>query len=580
MSDTPAHPADAQRLSDCATIVHRLQQRSVGRTQYDVYSFLPDGEEISESLTCSALFHRAQVIAARLRQVASPGDRVLLLYPPGLDFISALFGCFVSGMIAVPACPPEVDGAAEGLSRLGRIAASCSPSVVLAAGRNADQLLRNCRGQNSMSTITAIVTDAISDERIVAPVNFDVRPETPAFLQYTSGSTGDPRGVIVTHGNIVANITAMQRAFLSGSAGVSWLPAYHDMGLVGAILPAVWTGIPLYLLPPLLMLKHPQRWLQTVSRYRAAISPSPNFAFDYCVRRITESQKKALDLSCWKVACVGAEPIRIETLRRFSDAFSGCGFRPNTFYPCYGLAEATLFVTGGKVGSPTVVRRIGASKGISDAESTTRAGVVGVELVGCGQPATGHEVLIVDPATRCACTPGTIGEIWIRGPSVAQGYWMCAEESQATFGAMMADDHGPCLRTGDLGVIEDGELYITGRLKEVIVIRGQNYFPADIEDIVGRAHPAFQGRAGAAFGCSIEGEEQLVIVQEVDRRSESDDSSVLLDAIRVSVSEQLQLRVHDVRLVRAGTLPKTTSGKIRRGECRARYLNNSLTSSD
>lgn len=565
--------AHEQQFAGCTTIVKRLEQRLRSQPQHQVYSFLPDGDGISESLTFEQLSDRALAIAARLRQMASPGDRVLLLYPPGLDFISALFGCFVSGMIGVPACPPDLAGATEALGRLARIAANCTPAVVLAGGRNAERILGSCREQPSMSTLASIATGTIADDEADDRARANIDAHTPAFLQYTSGSTGDPRGVIITHDNIVQNITAMQHAFLRGSAGVSWLPHYHDMGLIGAILQAVWTGIPLYLLPPLLMLKYPHRWLQTISRYRAEICPAPNFAFDYCVRRVTQAQKASLDLSCWKVACVGAEPVRAETLRRFAEAFSPCGFRTEAFYPCYGLAEATLFVTGGQACDPPVIRRVSSS---TTGQPPEEGG--GIELVGCGRAAGGHEVVIVNPETLQPCPDSTVGEIWIRGPSVTRGYWNRPHESQEAFSAMTAEGQGPYLRSGDLGFIDRGELFITGRLKELIVIRGQNLYPADIEDLVARCHPAFEGRPAAAFGVWIDGEEQLVVVQEVYRQASLSNQKTLIEEIQSALSDQLQLRAHDIRLVRAGTLPKTTSGKIRRGECRDRYLNNSLVS--
>lgn len=561
-----------------ATILHRLEERCARNPDHAILHFLPEGEGISESLTLRQLRTRARAIASRLRRTALPGERVLLLYPSGLEFICALLGCFESGLIAVPCCPPETGGANQ-FEHLVRIAENCQPKVLLSAGRNAERILQECRQRPALSACTALATDSIPNDEPDDGQRVELSSNTVAFLQYTSGSTGDPKGVVVTHGNIVHNVSAMHEAFLNiATAGVSWLPLYHDMGLIGAVFPALWKGEPLYLLPPLLMLKHPHRWLQTISRYRADICPAPNFAFDYCVRRVTEAQKDTLDLSNWKIACIGAEPIRAETMRRFAQSFARCGFRPEAFYPCYGLAEATLFVTGGDVGRPLVVRR-----GPSSPEKTTGGEPAphGVELVGCGRPAKGLEVLVVDPASRLPCPDLTVGEIWIRGPSVAHGYWNRAQESEDSFGARRADrDVGPYLRSGDLGMFDQGELFITGRIKDVIVIRGQNFYPADIEDTVSRCHPAFEGRLGAAFGCWIEGEEQLVIVQEFDRRAADSDRNSLIEAIHSALSDCHQLRACDVRLVRAGTLPKTTSGKIRRAECRERYLTDSLSSSD
>ena len=524
-----------------------------------------------------------------------------MLYAPGLEFIAALFGCFYAGTIAVPVQPPRLDFLDVGFRRLAGIAANCRPSATLTGGLVAEPISATCQRIAELRDIPTVRTDQIEESAFGDYRLEMIAREMPALLQYTSGSTGDPKGVVITHGNILANSYVLQLAFQHRSherpgVGVCWLPFYHDMGLIGNVLQALYVDGPCFLLSPLTLLQRPLRWLEAITRYRAYSSGGPNFAYDLCVRRINDEQKKSLDLSSWELAAIGAEPISPGTMDRFVEAFSVCGFRREAFYPCYGLAESTLFVSGGDKESAPVVQTFRsaditfAPKSADQAESATSTRTAYAEsrtheppesiqtLVGCGHTWTDHELKIVDPVQLTECAPGTVGEIWFRGPSVASGYWQRPEESEFTFHARLKPNgSGPFLRTGDLGFLADGELFISGRIKDLIVIRGQNHFPQDIEDTVAGLHVAFRPHGCAAVSYPSDGEERLVILKEIDRQSRQLDVAELKREIRRALAERHQLQAYDIVLLRNGSLPKTTSGKIQRHECRQRYLAGQLT---
>jgi acyl-CoA synthetase (AMP-forming)/AMP-acid ligase II len=422
--------------------------------------------------------------------------------------------------------------------------------------------------------------------------------ETLAFLQYTSGSTAAPKGVMVSHGNLLSNERMVQQAFghTEQSTFAGWLPLYHDMGLIGNVLQPLYIGAACILMAPMAFLQRPVRWLQAISRYRARTSGGPNFAYDLCVRKITDEQRAALDLSSWRVAFNGAEPVRASTLEQFTATFAPCGFRPETFYPCYGLAEATLFVSGGTPAALPIFQTVQgtalehnqALTASADHEATRR-------LVGCGQTWQEQQIRIVDPETQTECPGGRVGEIWVSGPNVAQGYWQHADATERTFQARLAGTQdGPFLRTGDLGFMQDGELFVTGRLKDMIIISGRNHYPQDIEQTVEHSHPAIRLGCCAAFSIDVDGEERLVVAAEVDRhhRPPSRNASLetgnlpegmapadgesMVKAIRRAVVEQHDLRVHEVVLLKVGGVPKTSSGKIQRHACRNGLLAGSL----
>ena len=476
----------------------------------------------------------------------------------------------------MPAYPPRLDRLAQSWSALARLAKDCTPRLGLTTSDLAAGLERGLASQSGHAIEHWIATDRVDPSHADQWHQPRIEPGAPAFLQYTSGSTSTPRGVVVSHRNLLHNERMLQRAteHSGPGLGVCWLPLHHDMGLLGGVLQGLFHGAPVMLMSPLAMVARPVRWLQAISRYRADTSGGPNFAFEMCVDRISAEQKAGLDLSQWSVAIVGAEPIDPKTLARFSAAFEPCGFRPEAFYPSYGLAEATLFVTGGAKYERPVVRSFDAGsleKGVPREAAADEPGARA--LVGCGRTWMGQELAIVDPES-CARKPeGAIGEIWVRGPSSAAGYWNRPEESKRTFGARIAGETGePFLRTGDLGFIHDGELFVTGRCKELLIVRGRNYYPQDIEATVQSSSPALRPGGGAVFEIRTDEDTRLVLVQELDRKLGRVAKLVQLAGdVRQAVAEVHALQIHDIVFLEAGTLPRTTSGKIQRYACRQAY---------
>ncbi|WP_433931236.1 amino acid adenylation domain-containing protein [Sorangium cellulosum] len=576
--------SDARAISDSgaaepATLIALLRRRAEQRPSAHAYTFLLDGEADARSMTYGELDRRARALAAELQAVARAGERALLLVPPGLDFIAAFFGCLYAGLVAVPVPLPQRK---SGLLRVLAIVRDCRPSVVLTteALLGAVAMLRDDPSLAELSHLRFMAVDTIQDGQGDAWRAPRVTAETVAFLQYTSGSTGTPKGVVLTHGNLLRNELMIQRAFAhtEESVIVGWLPPHHDMGLIGNILQPLYVGVPCVQLSPDQFLMKPRRWLDAISRYRATTSGGPNFAYELCIRKIPPEQREGLDLSAWRVAFNGAEPIRAATLDRFAEAFAPAGFRRDAFYPCYGLAEATLLVTGGAADAPPVVRAVGrAALAEGRAAFDPRDPEAGVSLVGCGGSPAGDEVRIVDPETLRACEDERVGEIWVAGASVAQGYWERPEDTAATFEARLSTGEGPFLRTGDLGFFSRGELYVTGRLKDLIIVRGRNIYPQDIELTAEESHPGLRAGGGAAFSVDVDGEERVVIVQELGRRaSASMDPAELGAAIERAVADRHEVAVHAVVLIKPGSLPRTTSGKVQRRACRGRFLDGSL----
>lgn len=567
-------PISHPNLAAPATLVDILRDRAQQQANQRIYTFL-HGDD-AESLTHSELDARVGSLAAILTESCNPGDRVLLLYPPGLNYIVALYACMYAGVIAVPAYLPRPN---RPLSRLESIIADAQPALALTSGEILDSPRSVFRQAASpVAQLRALATDNIPAAAFEA--DRGISGETPVILQYTSGSTASPRGVILTHANIVHNTAMIQQNFPLGpeSSTVFWLPPYHDMGLIGGILQPLCTGFPVTLMSPVSFLQRPVRWLHAISRFRATCSGGPNFAYDLCVRGISEEEKDGLDLSTWSVAFSGAEPIRKETLDEFSAAFEGCGFRRDSLHPCYGLAEATLMATG--IDSAEGLKFESVSRSALEQNrvetATTTEGDDECTLVSSGRAAGCQQVCIVDPATCEPCQPGRIGEVWIMGPNVALGYWGRPQKTRETFRATLASGEGPFLRTGDLGFLRDGELYVTGRLKDLIIIHGQNHYPHDIEFTAQRSHPALKPSSSAAFSVSREGAERLVIVQELNPRHGAGNVQEVTANIIRAVGETHDLRVHEVVVVRMGAIPRTTSGKIQRYLCRAAYLAGSL----
>jgi amino acid adenylation domain-containing protein len=568
-----------------ATLVDVLRQRAARQPEDLAYTFLLDGEEAEARLTYGELDRRARGLAATLaREGVGGGDRVLLLYPPGLDYIAAFFGCLYAGAVAVPAYPPRPRRPSARLTTIQESAGAKAVLTTAAILAGLDRQLPRRPGVLWQAAEGAELEQGAEEWR-----DPGVGGEALAFLQYTSGSTAAPKGVMLRHANLLANLEQIRLSFVQTPAErtVIWLPPYHDMGLIGGILTPLYAGNPAVLLSPVAFLQRPLRWLQAISRYRGTTSGGPNFAYDLCVEKIGAEEREKLDLSSWTLAFNGAEPVRAATLERFAAAFAPCGFRAAAFLPCYGLAEGTLLAAVGRRGAGAAVgtfaagelerhRAVAVAADAPGTSSLTEART----LVGCGTAPVGARLSIVDPESGAPRGAGEVGEIWIAGPAVAAGYWGLPEATAATFGARAADGDGPFLRTGDLGFLGDsGELFVTGRSKDLIILRGRNHYPQDIELTVERAHAALRPGCGAAFAVAPregDGDERLVVVQEVRREQRDEDPAEVVAAIRRAVADEHEVQVDAVVLLRPATIPKTTSGKIQRALCRSRYLEGTL----
>jgi acyl transferase domain-containing protein/acyl-CoA synthetase (AMP-forming)/AMP-acid ligase II/NADPH:quinone reductase-like Zn-dependent oxidoreductase/acyl carrier protein/NADP-dependent 3-hydroxy acid dehydrogenase YdfG len=513
----------------------------------------------------------ARRIAARLQALGASGERVLLLFPPGAEFAGAFMGCLYAGAIAVPAFPPDPSRLARTLPRLEAIADDAQARFALAP--EAICRMGEAIASVGLGGVAWVAADGAADERDGAE-GWELPSLTPAsvaFLQYTSGSTGSPRGVVVTHANLLHNLELIRRSYRAGSdsRGVIWLPAYHDMGLIGGLLQPLYTGFTVTLMSPLDFLRRPIRWLEAITRVRATISGGPDFAYRMCTNKIRDEELAGLDLSSWEVAFTGAEPVRATTLEAFADRFAACGFDRRALYPTYGLAEATLMVTGA-VGGPREPVLLSADASALEAGRVEPADARRRHtLVSCGVVDEDSTLVIVDPDTHRPRAEGEVGEIWVRGPGVAAGYWNDPKTTRARFDARLAgDDGGGFLRTGDLGVCIGGELYVTGRRKDLLILRGRNVYPHDLEILAQQAHPRVRPGCVAAFSVEHEGEERAVLVAEVDERGGELDLDAIAGAIRSELGRGAELELHAIGLLRRGTIPKTSSGKIQRHACR------------
>ncbi len=559
-----------------SNLVDLLRHRASHQAHDRAFLYLVDGEDEEIVITYSQLDQQARAIAAYLTARGLTGERALLLYPAGLDFIAAYFGCLYAGVVAVPAYPPRRN---RSLNRIQSIVDDCQAKVALTVASVLERVELVLDEAPDLKRIAWQATDQLDLKLAEDWRPPDVHGDTLAFLQYTSGSTGTPKGVMLTHANLMHNSATIAYAFehtRSGSA-VFWLPSYHDMGLIGGILQPLYLGQPNVLMSPITFLQKPFRWLQAITKHKATISGGPNFAYDLCVRKITPEQRSRLDLSRWGLAFNGAEPVLAETIESFTKTFEPCGFRREAFYPCYGMAEATLLVSGGFRAAPPVIRsfesRALESNEVVDAPPD-EDGVI--ELVGSGGKLLDQRLVIADPDTLATAAPDRVGEIWVASPSVSQGYWNRPEESAHTFQAYLSDTgEGPFLRTGDLGFLRDGELFVTGRIKDLIIIRGRNHYPQDIEATIGNCHPRLRYGQFAAFVAPIEGRDRLVIVAEIERRQNKDLADVF-EAIRKEVAAEHELNVEAIALIKAGSIPKTSSGKIQRHACRRGFLDGTL----
>jgi acyl-CoA synthetase (AMP-forming)/AMP-acid ligase II len=541
------------------------------------YIFLDGSNTAVDTLTFGEVDARARALAGYLQKLCAPGDRVLLLYPSCNEYIVAFFACLYAGLIAVPVFAPR---SSRHGSRLDAISANAGAKLALTTQRYFTASVSSDSSQATVGGLRWVATDVlvldVSDWNPVRIHDTDI-----AFLQYTSGSTGSPKGVMVSHANLLSNESMIAEAFSTTPAStyVTWLPLYHDMGLIGNILHAFWAGATCVFMSPLDFLQQPVRWLQAISDYKAHISGGPNFAYDLCVQKVRPEVLETIDLGSWRVAFNGAEPVRHSTLEQFHQRFSICNFAKSALHPCYGMAESTLVISGGQPEvSPKTLWLDKLQIGNNVAVDKSPDDLEARPFVSCGRRLGSETIRIVNPESLDACPDNIIGEIWASGEHIAQGYWQLPEETAAVFADRLAGfGDMSFLRTGDLGFMRDGELYITGRLKDVLIVRGCNYYPQDIEGTVEAAHPAIRRSAVAAFSVTDSLEEQVVVIAEIERtQMRTVQVPDLLRAIRARVIEEHGLPLKDVVFLRPGTLSRTTSGKVRRRHCRTLYLSDQL----
>lgn len=567
------------------SLVDSLSSHALRHPDRTAYRYLVTGDVGGEiqDISYARLAGRARAIAAWLQERGLAGSRAILLYPAGIEFISGYLGCLAAGVVAVPGVPPQ--GRSQNhraLTRMKRLIADADAKVILSGRGLSEALETMAEHLPELAALTVVVTEDIPDDLAASWREPVLGADSIAFLQYTSGSTSAPRGVMVTHGNLMDNERAVTErmghtpevlAEYDNELFVSWLPVYHDMGLIGPVLNALYLGATSTLFSPLHFLQKPERWLTAITKYRPHTSGGPNFAFELCLKHATPELLDQLDLSRWKVAFNGAEPVRAATLRRFAETFGGAaGFRREALYPCYGLAEATLMVTGHTLGTPPNL--------LAADENGPHVGAADAAAVSCGRPGPGTNVVIADPERHKALPEGEVGEIWVASDSVAKGYWRNAVATRETFRAVLEGSSTRMLRTGDLGFLHDGELFVTGRLKDLMVIDGRNHYPQDLELSAELSHPALRPGCIAAFPVEVgehgTGGEQPVIVAEVDPES-ADQSAGITREIRNAIGQDHGLPVRDVVLVRPGSIPKTSSGKIQRRASREAYLGGTLS---
>jgi len=566
-----------------ATFVDHCLDLARRRPAETAYVWLADGEREEASWTFGELDREARKVAVQLDRRGLAGERALLLYSPGLEFLAAFLGCLYAGVVAVPLnAPLSSPRERRGRATMRAIARHADARVLLTESSRREA----CEEESAaLGAPERIVTDRLPLEAAHGWRPGTIDPETLAFLQYTSGSTGSPKGVEVSHANLIRNAFGHDQR----TVFVSWLPMFHDMGLVGNVLQPLFLGVRSVLMAPSAFVQKPVRWLRAMTRYGGTTTGAPNFGYELCVQRVRAEHVEGLDLSAWKVAYNGSEPVRASTLERFAEAFAPVGFRREALYPCYGLAEASLFVTGGVPGKPFVTLAVDAQELEQHRVRRARAEDPPERvrlLVSCGRPWLDQRILVVDPEHATPAPEDSVGEIWIAGGNVARGYRDLPPDEDDPFRGVLASGEGPFLRTGDLGFLREGELFVTGRLKDVLIQAGRNHYPQDIELCAGRSHPFLRVDFAAAFMVEHGDEERLVVVQEVDRRhgrpleragSEGEAlRAELVGAVRGAIAREHGLRVWEVVLLRHGAIPRTSSGKIRRRACRALWRNGEL----
>ncbi len=561
------------------TLAERLHLHARLKGNQPLFHFLKEGDSVASSLTSHDLLTASNRIATYLAKGEYRGQRAILLYPPGLEFVEAFLGCLKAGVVAVPVAPLSPTRTERTLPRLLSIVKDCQPAIALVTTQLLQKTRQIIQETPELANIQWIATDRdLCEENQGLP---DIQPETLAILQYTSGSTSDPKGVMLTHANLMHNLSVWEYGwgYDEDSVIISWLPHFHDLGLLFGVLFPIYKGVLSCLLPPSSVAQKPIRWLRAITDFRGTHSAGPNFIYDLCVQRIDRAEYQGLDLRSWKVACNGAEPVRLASLKRFAEKFGPVGLQLNALTPGYGLAEATCRVTARCIGEPLhslLLQPEALERNqilIANAEdSSARA------FVGCGQPVLGMDLKVVRPEEGVECSPQEIGEIWVSSGSVGIGYWNRPEETARVFSATLkSDEKGkPFLRTGDLGFMHQGQLYITGRAKDLIIVCGANHYPQDIEYSVERAHPALRPNSGVAFAIDKDGEDGLVVVQEVVRQYQKWRTDEIISAIRHAISRDHDLAVGAIALIRVGTIPKTSSGKVQRSATRKMFFQRAL----
>jgi acyl-CoA synthetase (AMP-forming)/AMP-acid ligase II len=563
------------------TLIERLRALATEQSDKLAYTFLIDGKTEGQQFTYSTLDRLARSIAALLQQHQAKGERALLLYPQGLEVIAAFCGCLYAGVIAIPVPPPEAGRMKRTLPRLSAIVKDAQATLVLTT-ESILTLIEEVRSEfPEFDAVRWIDTEKVDEQLAEQWQDPGIDSEALAYLQYTSGSTSTPKGVMLSHKNLMHHCSYLQTAcgYTPDSVSVTWMPYFHDYGLVEGMMVPLYNSTPCYLMSPFSFIKRPLRWLESLSRYKGTHSQAPNFAYDLCTRRIKPQQLETLDLSYWEAAGNAAEPINPKVMEQFYETFKECGFRWNAFAPAYGLAENTLLVsTKPKLSAPVLflakVAELEKNRIVEG--KPDREGVRA--YVSCGRLVCDTQVAIVNPDTLKRCAANEVGEIWVADPSVAGGYWKRVDTTAETFQARIAEtDEGPFLRTGDLGFIKDGELFITGRIKDLIIIRGTNHYPQDIEWTVQQVHPELRPDYGAVFSIDVKGDEHLVVVQEIERRAQEIDPDLVIADIRQAIAEEFELQTYAVVLAKPGNILKTASGKIQRRACKASFLAGELT---
>jgi acyl-CoA synthetase (AMP-forming)/AMP-acid ligase II len=550
-------------------IVDLLTARAAEHPERVALRFLSDGETVDTEFTYGSLHARVSALAAELEQRARPGERALLLYPSGPDYVTALLACFYAGVVAVPAYPPQ-SLQAQHVARVTSIARDAQPTLLLTQQALLAPLTMLKQAFAELSRAEAVATDSLVSH---GAHSRSVNAGGLAMLQYTSGSTSTPKGVMLSHANLMANERVIRSAFSiqPDDVIVSWLPLFHDMGLIGTLLQPLYCGVSAVLMPQQRFLERPRRWLEAISRHRGTVSGAPDFAYRLCIQRGDAPEAAPLDLSSWRLAFSGAEPVRAQTLRAFADRFHAAGFDPAALYACYGLAEASLLVASNGRGTGVKTSRFAAqeltqNRAVPDAD--------GPELVSCGKAWPDHEFLIADPVSGAALGAGEVGEILVHGPSIAQGYYQNPEASERTF---VRRGERSWLRTGDLGFVHQEELFVTGRLKDMIIVRGQNLYPQDIERAVEEQNEVVRKGRVIAFGLEHAGQESLAVAAEISPRMRKlVDVQSVCAAVLEQVAQASGVAPALVVLLDAGTIPLTSSGKLQRSACKQAWQTRTL----